>query len=108
MIEAMSDGHHLKLEFETLEELKREIDRLIELQRKALDRATYAGMTPDQAKEIEARRQQIKSLVDKLVDLKHQELPQQHVGGAAAPLLVPPQAESRTPAAGRRGRVRKG
>jgi hypothetical protein len=57
----------------TLEELKREIDRLFELQRRALDRATYLGMTPEQAREIEERRRVITKLFDQFAALRLQE-----------------------------------
>jgi hypothetical protein len=69
----MSDGHSLKQELKSSEELKSEIDRLFELQHLALDRATYLGMTPQEAKEMEARRKQITALVDKLASLKRGE-----------------------------------
>jgi len=57
----------------TLEELKREIDRLFELQHQALDRATYFGMTPEQAREIEERRKQITKLFDQFAALRLRE-----------------------------------
>jgi hypothetical protein len=69
----MSHEHHLKPNFETIEELKREVDRLFELQREALERATYLGMTPDEARQMEARRKRITVLVDELAALKRRE-----------------------------------
>jgi len=57
----------------TMQELKREIDRLFELQHQALDRATYFGMTPEQAREIEERRKQITKLFDQFATLRLQE-----------------------------------
>ena len=68
----MSNGVNVRVEFHTTEEIKREIDRLFEIQHQALDRATFLGMTPDEAKEMEARRKVITTLVDKLVELKGQ------------------------------------
>lgn len=57
---------HDEKRYTVFEDLRREIDRLFELQHSALDRTVYLGMTPDQAKEIEARRKQITALVGKL------------------------------------------
>ncbi len=51
--------------------LKQEIDRLFELQRAALQKATFLGMTPDEAKEIDKRRELITHLVDQLAALKN-------------------------------------
>lgn len=50
--------------------LKQEIDALFELQRRALESATFLGMTQDQAREVEARRRHITALVDQLAKLK--------------------------------------
>jgi hypothetical protein len=66
----MSDGHSPKQGLKTPQDLKSEIDRLFELQRQALDRATYLGMTPQEATEMEARRKEITSLVNQLAQLK--------------------------------------
>ncbi len=68
----VSNGVNVRVEFHTTEEIKREIDRLFEIQHQALDRATFLGMTPDEAKEMEARRKVITTLVDKLVERKRQ------------------------------------
>jgi hypothetical protein len=40
------------------------------MQHEALKRATYLGMTPDEAKVIEERRKNITALVDQLAKLK--------------------------------------
>lgn len=52
------------------EQLKNEIDALSEFQKKALQAATYLGMTPDEANEIEARRKKITALTNQLAELK--------------------------------------
>ncbi len=65
----MSDGHLPQLQLETAEELKREIDRLFRLQAETLDRAVYVGMTPEEARTMEARRHRITAIVEKLAAL---------------------------------------
>jgi hypothetical protein len=52
------------------EQLKKEIDALVEIQKKALQAAIYPGMTPDEANEIEARRRTITDLTNQLAELK--------------------------------------
>ena len=54
-------------------QLQQEIDALLELQHDALKRATYVGMTPDEAKVIGERREKIAALVDQLAKLKASE-----------------------------------
>jgi hypothetical protein len=54
----------------TAEQLQEEIHRLLELQHKDLQRATYVGLTPDEGRELEARRKQITALVNQLGKLK--------------------------------------
>lgn len=46
--------------------LKQEIDRLTDDQSRALKQAIYVGMTPDEAKEYDARRTRITELVQQL------------------------------------------
>lgn len=69
MIGRMSDGHVRQLQLETAEDLKREIDRLFRLQTETLEHAVYMGMTPEEARTMESRRQQITALVEKLAAL---------------------------------------
>jgi hypothetical protein len=57
----------------TVEQLQQEIDALLELQQDALKRATYVGMTPDEAKVVGERREKITALVDRLAKLKASE-----------------------------------
>jgi len=52
---------------ETIHRLKEEIDKLTEQQSAALKAATYLGMTTDEAKEYEQRRERI---LDYVKDLK--------------------------------------
>jgi hypothetical protein len=52
---------------ETIHRLKEEIDKLTEQQTEALKMATYLGMTTDEAKEYEQRRDKI---LDYVKDLK--------------------------------------
>ena len=66
----MPDGHFTSKAVRDAKQLKKEIDDLFELQRKALEAATFLGMTPDQAKEIEARRRKITVLVNQLAQVK--------------------------------------
>ena len=66
----LADGNIPKAVPETVEILKKEIDRLFELQREALQRATFLGMTAEEAKQIEERRKVITALVDRLVKAK--------------------------------------
>lgn len=51
---------------DAIHRLKQEIDRLSQEQSDALKSATYVGMTPDEAKEYDARRQKITQLVQEL------------------------------------------
>ena len=46
--------------------IKEEIDRLTEEQVKALKAATYVGMTPNEAKDYDARREKINKLIREL------------------------------------------
>jgi len=66
----MKDGNAPVARAKTAIELKQEIDALFELQRQALESATFLGMTQDQAREVEARRKQISALVDQLAQPK--------------------------------------
>ena len=66
----MSNGHELDSLRRSVAELKQEIDALSELQEAALKRATYVGMTPDEAKVLGERRKKITSLVNQLAMLK--------------------------------------
>ena len=51
--------------------LKEKIDTLTEQQTSALHNAIYVGMTPDEAKEYDARRQKISQLIAELVNLQN-------------------------------------
>jgi len=51
---------------ELIHTIKCEIDRLSEKQAEALKTATYLGMTPDEAKEYDERRERIAELVQQL------------------------------------------
>jgi len=51
---------------ETIHKLKEEIDKLTEQQSEALRRASYLGMTTDEAKEYEERREKILEYVKDL------------------------------------------
>ena len=51
---------------EAIHRLKEEIDRLTEQQSEALRTATYLGMTTDEAKEYEERKQRILEYVQDL------------------------------------------
>jgi hypothetical protein len=53
-----------------VQQLKREIDRLTQVQADALKSATFIGMTPDEAKEYDERRQKIRELVKELALLE--------------------------------------
>lgn len=55
---------------EAVHALKTEIDRLTNLQSDALKQATFVGMTPDEAKDYDARRDQILGLVQQLATLE--------------------------------------
>ncbi len=50
--------------------LKEEIERLTKQQAQALESATYLGMSPDEAKQYDARRAQILKLVEQLRQLE--------------------------------------
>ena len=49
--------------------IKEEIDKLIEAQTDAIKRATYLGMTPDEATEYNERRGRITQLIQELESL---------------------------------------
>jgi hypothetical protein len=51
---------------ETIHRLKEEIDKLTQIQSEALRTATYLGMTTDEAKEYEERRERILGYVKDL------------------------------------------
>jgi hypothetical protein len=53
-----------------LHQLKQQIDELAEQQMDALKMATYVGMTPEEAKEYDQRREKITALVEELSELK--------------------------------------
>ncbi len=55
---------------DAIHRLKQEIDRLTKQQAEALQSATYLGMSPDDAKQYDARRAQILTLVEQLRQLK--------------------------------------
>ena len=54
----------------TVHHLKQEIDRLTEIQVKALKSATFVGMTPEEAQDYDNRRQEIFKLVQQLMLLE--------------------------------------
>jgi Asp-tRNA(Asn)/Glu-tRNA(Gln) amidotransferase C subunit len=54
----------------TVHRLKEEIGRLTKQQAEALQSATYLGMSPDEAKQYDARRAQILKLVEQLSQLE--------------------------------------
>jgi hypothetical protein len=54
----------------TVHRLKEEIGRLTKQQAEALQSATYLGMSPDEAKQYDARRAQILKLVEQLRQLE--------------------------------------
>lgn len=53
------------------QQVKQEIERLTRKQSEALKTATFVGMTPDEAKEYDDRRQQITRLVEQLRSLQN-------------------------------------
>ncbi len=54
---------------QSFDQLKKEIDLLFSQQQEALRRATYLGMTPEEAKEVDERRVRIKALVEQMFGL---------------------------------------
>jgi hypothetical protein len=54
----------------TAEQLKKEIDALVAIQKRSLQAAIYLGMMSAEAHEIEARRKTITHLTDELAELK--------------------------------------
>jgi hypothetical protein len=56
---------------DAIHRVKQEIDRLGEQQSEALKNATYVGMTAEEARQYDARRQQITKLVEELRLLKN-------------------------------------
>jgi hypothetical protein len=55
---------------DAIHKLKLEIDHLTQLQTDAIKSATFVGMTPDEAKEYDARRENIFKLVQQLQALE--------------------------------------
>lgn len=55
---------------QTIHQLKQEIERLGQQQSEALKTATYVGMTPEEARQYDTRRQKITKLVEELKLLK--------------------------------------
>ena len=55
---------------EVMIRLRQEIDELIDEQTEALKRATFIGMTPDDAKKYDARRQTIARLIQQLAEIQ--------------------------------------
>lgn len=62
--------HPLSKTTKTIHLIKEEIDNLTEQQNQALKTATYLGMTTDEAKEYEQRRDRILGLVESLALLE--------------------------------------
>ena len=56
---------------EAIHRIKQEIDKLSEQQSEALKTATYVGMTAEEARQYDGRRQQITKLVEELRLLKN-------------------------------------
>jgi hypothetical protein len=54
----------------TVHKIKQQIDRLTEIQVKALKSATFVGMTPDEAQEYDNRLQKIFKLVEQRILLE--------------------------------------
>lgn len=65
-----NDGEGTPPELLTVDELQREFHRLLEQQYFALDRATYLGMSSDEASAFDERRKHIALLVEQLARLK--------------------------------------
>jgi len=53
-----------------IQRLRQQIDALTQEQADALKRATYLGMTPDEAKVYDARRIKITELMGQLVEIR--------------------------------------
>jgi len=66
----LEDASSLKQPKLTIAQIKQQLDQLFEEQRAAFDAAVYLGMTPEQVKIVEARRQRIRDLVDELARRK--------------------------------------
>jgi len=62
----LNDGPPLNQPEATIAQIKQQLDQLFEEQRAAFDAAVYLGMTPEQVKIVEARRQKISALVEQL------------------------------------------
>jgi hypothetical protein len=56
--------------FAEINQLRQEIDALRRAQDRALQSAVFVGMTPDEAKEYDSRRQRILSLLRRLMILQ--------------------------------------
>jgi len=68
--EVPTDGKRASDPPRRIEEIKKEIDELSAMQREALRRATFLGMSKEEAKQLEERRAQISLLVEELVRAK--------------------------------------
>ncbi len=55
---------------QSVERLKKEIDRLTQEQAEVLRTATYIGMTPDESREYDKRRNHILTLIKELEGLE--------------------------------------
>ena len=66
----MHNGHNSASPGRSIDNVKREIDELTLKQQEALKRATYLGMTADEAQQLEARRVRITALIEELFRLK--------------------------------------
>ena len=62
--------HNQSSTTDAIHKLKLEIDHLTQLQTDAIKSATFVGMTPDEAKEYDARRENIFKLVQQLQTLE--------------------------------------
>ena len=71
--ESLPQPGYQKLLKRTVQQLKQEIDRLSIQQQRDLKQATLTGLTPDEAKILEARGKQITTLIDQLLVLVNPE-----------------------------------
>ncbi len=68
--EVPTNGKHASDRPRTIAQIKQEIDGLSVMQHEALGRATFLGMSKEEAKQLEERRAQISLLVEELVRAK--------------------------------------
>ncbi len=61
----MRSGHTSRIE-KAIERIRQEIDRLRQEQEEALENAIFLGMTPEEARRHDARREQLNALYERL------------------------------------------